>query len=299
MDNAKIGVCGSGILGSALLRRLGAKAAGASLSGRSGARKVDLSKSAEVERFFDETPLKLCVNAAAFSDVDGCERDPQKAWASNAEAVRHLAAACSSRKIPFLHVSTNYVFDGRKAKPYEESDDTLPVSIYGVTKLAGEHFARACSAPVAVVRTSWLFGEGNAQNFVTVFRDKLKKEALVRALDDQIDAPTYVEDLVDALLKIGEKLLVAKMDGPAYKEVFQVVNAGTATRLEMARAMKEILGSPARVERMDAGELKGRLAIRPPFGAMSPARYERAFGVKLPGWRERLKEFLTRVPCAS
>ncbi len=288
----------SGILGSALMRRLGKRARGVSRSGRGGAETADLSRAADVARLFADEPV-LVVNAAAFSDVDGCERDAAQAWASNAESVKNLAVECSRRGVPFLHVSTNYVFDGRKERPYAEDDAASPVQIYGLTKLAGEHYALACSAPTAVVRTSWLFGEGNSKNFVAAIGEQLKREPVVRVLDDQVDAPTHVEDLTDALERVAAALEAARSGARRYREIFQVCNAGTGTRLEMARVMKESSGSPARVERLDASELKGRVAIRPAYGAMSPAKYEAAFGVRMRDWREALAEFVRSAPCAS
>ncbi|HTL70258.1 MAG TPA: SDR family oxidoreductase [Candidatus Eisenbacteria bacterium] len=285
----------SGLLGGVLMKRLGPDAVGVSRRGAGAAgphRTLDLADSAGVRRFFEQEAPDLVIHAAAFSDVDGCERDPQQAWTSNALAVKHLAAACAPRRVPLVHVSTDYVFGTRgKRTPYTEDDAVSPVNIYGLTKLAGENFAR--NAPGAIVRTSWLYGPGNPSNFVNAITARLKSEPLVKVLDDQEDSPTSAEDLAEALVRIG-----ARLTGPSAGEhlgVFQVCNAGSATRLGMTLKMKEMLGVSARVEPYDRRELKGRVAIRHDYLVMSTARYENFFKTRLRRWEDALKEYL----CAS
>ncbi len=240
------------------------------------------------------------INAAAYSNVDGCEKDPKLAHESNALAVKYLAAHCGRFGVPLIHVSTDYVFDGRKNSPYVESDGTAPVNIYGLTKLEGEYYAARCQSPSAIVRTSWLFGPGTSVNFVSAILERLKKENAVGVLDDQTDAPTYVADLVDAIQKIGERLL----SGPGARksgEIYHVCNSGSATRLEMTLKMKEILNlRDVKVSRTDPGTIQGRLAVRPVYAVMSNRHYQQSFGVKLRSWQDSLAEYLKQPSlCAS
>lgn len=290
----------SGILGHVLVRRFKNDVLGVSRSGRHDSRIADLSLPSEVRRVFDSHAFRLVIHSAAFSDVDGCERDPAMAYASNAESTRLLAEACSERGIPFIYVSTDYVFDGRKRTAYAETDAVGPVNVYGITKLAGEYFTKACKAPAAIVRTSWLFGPGNPVNFVNAIRSRVEKEPLVKVLDDQVDSPTYAEDLAEALEKIGT-FLEAQGGRRAPAEIFQVCNAGQATRLQMALKIKECLGiKGVRIGRFDAKDLKGRVAIRPAHCVMSARRYEERFGAKLRPWEAALGEYLgQKAACGS
>ncbi len=192
-------------------------------------------------------------------------------------------------KIPLVHVSTDYVFDGEKKSPYIETDATAPTNIYGLTKLEGEYYAAHSGAIAAIVRTSWLFGHGNDANFVNAIAARLKKEKTIAVLDDQIDAPTYAEDLSLALCAIGQRLL--EKPSPV-AEIYHVCNSGQTTRYEMTVAMKEILKLPVEVSVTDRSEIKGRIAIRAPYLAMSNRKFTGAFSMPLRPWRDSLKEYL-------
>ncbi len=292
---------GSGMLGRELLRLLkknGRSAIGVSRSGRSADLTCELSDSKTVSNLFAAQKPRVVINTAAYSDVDGCERDPELAHRSNAVAVKNLAEACSASGAVFVHVSTDYVFDGRKRSPYVEEDATGPVNVYGLTKLTGEVYAAACKTPSATVRTSWLFGPDNPKNFVNAIVERLKREDVVAVLDDQQDSPTSVRDLSEALLRIAEKLLKS---GAAGHTVYHVCNAGGTTRYDMATKIRDILGlKKVRVERAERKQIAGRLAIRPAYAVMSTRRYEKELSCKLRGWEESLREYLLEpVACAS
>jgi dTDP-4-dehydrorhamnose reductase len=292
---------GSGMLGRALVRGLAKRHAVTSVSksGREGALPCQLSDEAAVDRLFETSPFDLVIHTAAYADVDGCERDPALAHASNGTATRNLAHACGAKKVPFIYVSTDYVFDGKKNSPYTETDPVHPVNIYGMTKLEGEHYAAALCPVSVIVRTSWLFGAGNPSNFVNAVLARLRREKSVSVLDDQEDSPTYVGDLAEALESIGAATAEKAKKGTVSHEIYHVCNAGSATRYGMTLKMKEILGLRTEVKRMDAAALAGRLAIRPRFAVMSTARYEKAFG-KLRPWEEALKAYLLKEgTCAS
>ena len=255
----------------------------------------DLSVEAQVKKIFSDQSFDLVVHTAAYSDVDGCERDPRRAHESNALASRYLAQACGQKNIPLIYVSTDYVFDGFKKSSYAESDRTCPVNIYGMTKLEGEYHTRKYSRISAIVRTSWLFGPGNPSNFVNHVLTRLKNEPAVAVLDDQEDSPTYVRDLAGALQEIGARLLDLKKKHPKKMvcETYHVCNSGTATRLEMARWMKKYLGlETVRVERADTKNIAGRLAVRPPHPVLSTALYRKVFKAPLRSWKESLRDYL-------
>lgn len=288
---------GSGMLGvalQALYGKLGAGYRAFSSRGLAGCAAGDFSRAEAVEDAFRSERFDYVIHAAAFSDVDGCERDPERAYACNALTAKHLAAACARTKTPFVYVSTDYVFDGRKRTPYETDDRTGPVNVYGMTKLAGEAFVDRKRNPMsAIVRTSWLFGPGNDRNFVDVVRGKLKTESRVAVLRDQTDSPTYTADLAEALKAVGETLAKNPESVP---RTLHFCNKGETTRYAMTLKMKEILGASATVEPADA--ISDRPAVRPAYGVLSTASFEAAFGVKIRGWEEGLKDYLSKEKAA-
>ncbi len=293
---------GSGLLGKCLVRRFSSKTAVISVSknGRDSTQAVDLSSQASVEALFSGRRFSLVIHAAATSDVDGCERDPEAAYRTNALSAKYLAQACRKHATPFLYVSTDYVFDGRKKTPYETGDPVCPVNAYGLTKLAGEHFARMAGIS-AIVRTSWLFGDSPGPNFVKAITERMEKEPVVRVLDDQEDAPTYAEDLAEAIEKIAAYLVEQAGRAGGFRDIFQVRNAGSATRLSMALRIRQLLGrEDVRVERLDARLLANRVAIRPRYGVLSLRRYEETFGCRMRPWEEALGDYIRgRKKCAS
>ncbi len=296
---------GSGMLGKAMVGTLSDRyqVLGISRHGRLGCRACDLSVEKEVEALFISQKPLLVIHTAAYSDVDGCERDPKLAFESNVLASKYLANACSKNGIPWIYVSTDYVFDGQKNSPYVETDATAPVNIYGMTKWCGEFYAHSGNVHSAVVRTSWLFGPDNSSNFVNAILKRLQEEKVVSVLDDQVDSPTHVKDLSVALLKIGEHLVACQSQSPQkpMHEIFHVCNAGSATRYQMALRMKEWLNlTNVKVEKADRSQIKNRLAIRPAYAVMTPERYENFFRMKMRLWQESLREYLNQtVLCAS
>jgi dTDP-4-dehydrorhamnose reductase len=298
MGNKILVTGGSGMLGAVLTRHLSSEhvVTALSKSGRNGTLVCDLTKEAEVQKLFGDGRFDCVIHTAAYSDVDGCEKDPAMAHASNALAVRHLAKICAAKAIPLVHVSTDYVFDGRKKTPYTEEDPTGPVNVYGMTKLAGEFYAAECPFS-AIVRTSWLFGPGNPNSFVNAIVERLRTQKKVGVLEDQRDSPTSVVDLSEGLQKISETLMKAAKESSKTprRQLFHFCNVGEATRLEMAQKIKTLLGlKNVEVERVDRQNVQGRLAIRPQHAVMSTKRYEAFFGVKIRPWEESLEEYLRR-----
>ncbi len=298
LKNASILVTGStGMLGRELVGKFSAanRVDGVSKSGRENSLVCDLRREKDVEKLFSGR-WDLVIHAAAYSDVDGCERDPKLAHESNGLAAKNLAAACRKAWTPLIYVSTDYVFDGQKKTPYLENDATFPVNIYGMTKLEGEHYTRGLAPFGAVVRTSWLFGPGNPANFVNAIVARLQTEKKARVLDDQEDSPTFVADLATALEKIGARLIVAARDGKPFFDVFHVCNEGSATRYQIALKIKECLRlEAARVEKSEPGEISGRLARRPRYAVMSTAYFRRSFGLPLRPWQESLTAYLSGI----
>jgi dTDP-4-dehydrorhamnose reductase len=220
-------------------------------------------------------PVDLVLHAAAWTDVDGAEADPQGAAAVNVGGTANAAAAGA----PLVAFSTDYVFDGRKGAPYVESDGPSPLSAYGRTKLHGE----AAAGPGAwVVRSSWLFGP-TGHNFVRTMLRLGEERGEVSVVDDQRGSPTYVGHLAAAVRELVDR------DLP--RGVWHLAAAGDCTWADFAEAIFEQAGLECRVRRVTTEEL-GRPAPRP---AEAILRSERPGAPTLPHWRDGLRECLAAI----
>lgn len=249
---------------------------------------LDVAKAAAVRSFLAELPPgpKVLINAAAFTHVDRCEREPAAARSANAEGPAVLAAACCDMGIRLVHVSTDYVFAGDAARPYREADATGPRSVYGQTKLAGERAVLAASPDFLVVRTSWLFGRG--RNFIAsilaqaVARREGRAEGRLRVVDDQHGCPTYAADLAAALRRLVET---------EARGLYHVANPGETTWWELARVCLDEAGyGDLEIERIRTGDLQLD-APRPMWSVLDCSKAENV-GVHMRHWREALSAYL-------
>jgi dTDP-4-dehydrorhamnose reductase len=218
-------------------------------------------------------PPDLVLHAAAWTDVDGAESDPQEAAAVNVGGTHNVAALGS----PLVYFSTDYVFDGRKRDPYVESDGPNPLSAYGRSKYHGEG---AAGERAWIVRSSWLFGP-TGRNFVRTMLELGAQRGEVAVVDDQRGCPTYVGHLAEAVRE-----LVALPHG-----IWHVAAEGDCTWAEFAEAIFEEARIDCRVRRISSAEL-GRPAPRPAYSVL---RSEKPEAPRLPSWREGLRECLRRM----
>lgn len=222
------------------------------------------------------------INCAAFTDVDGSESAPDRAFAVNAEGVRHLADACAATGALLCHVSTDFVFDGRANRPYRESDEPNPLSVYGKSKLAGEQHIRGRVSKHLIVRTSWLFG-AHGNNFVATMLRLADRQDEIRVVADQTGCPTYAGDLALAI----EKLVTLSVPHGTY----HVCNTGRCTWYDLASRALALDGRATTVIPITTREL-GRPALRPAFSAMDTAKFSAATGMKLRHWHEALEDYI-------
>lgn len=229
-------------------------------------------------------PGDIVVNCAAMANVDECESDRAGAFAVNATGPGNLARACAAVGARLIHLSTDYVFSGDLGRPYEISDATGPLSVYGHSKLAGESAVRAELPDAHIVRTSWVYTGGAGADFVAVMRRLAATDGEIDVVDDQIGSPTYAVDLVSALLEI--------VGGGVRGPVLHVANDGAVSRFEQARAVFAALGAdPARVRPVDTAAFP-RPARRTAFSALSMAESVRAGLSPLRPWCDALRAAL-------
>lgn len=233
----------------------------------------------------------VVVNAAAYSAVDAAEDDEDTAFAVNADGPRMLAAVCSSRSVPLVHVSTDYVFGGAADRPYEPGDPLGPRSAYGRTKAAGEDAVLGSGARAWVVRTAWLYG-ASGHNFVKTMIDLEARRDTLSVVDDQVGSPTWSGDLARGLLELAGR--VAAGEGPA-RAVLHCTNAGQATWFDLARAVFEELGAdPERVRPCTTEEFP-RPAPRPAYSVLSSSAWAEAGLTPLRPWREAVSAFVSEL----
>ncbi len=249
---------------------------------------LDVTDAAAVGAALDARRPSVVVNCAGYTRVDDAEGEVLAATRLNAEAPGLLAGECAARGVGLVHLSTDYVFDGRKPGPYVETDPVGPLSVYGRTKAAGERaVAAAYEAARAerwlVVRSQWLYGAVGSTFVKTVLARARAGEAL-RVVDDQWGAPTWGRDLADALLALVD----AGGSG-----IVHVANDGRTTWFGVARAILEICGLAGSVALEPAPtSAVRRPARRPAYGVLDCARYRRLTGRTMRPWREALEQFL-------
>ena len=239
---------------------------------------LDITDSAAVEAVLTGERPDAVVNCAAYTDVDGAELEPEAAVAVNADAPGGLAQACAGIGALIVHVSTDYVFDGRSHEPYRESDEPRPLSAYGRSKLAGERAVTAATPRHAIVRSSWLFGTGG-RNFVETMLSLGTERDEVGVVTDQVGCPTWTAHLADALVEIagGEAL-----------GLHHVAAAGECSWHEFAVEIFRRAEVECEVRERTTAEL-GRPAPRPAYSVLRSARPDTP---RLPPWQEGLAGYL-------
>ena len=231
--------------------------------------------------------VDLVVNAAAWTDVDGAEADEEAATRVNGDAVGLLAAACEATRVPLIHVSTDYVFDGTATAPYPETAPVAPINAYGRGKLAGERAALAAGG--YVVRTAWLYG-AHGRNFVRTMLRLAGERETVDVVTDQHGQPTWSYALAGQLVALGE----AAATGRAAPGVYHGTAAGETTWYGLARAVFAEAGlDPARVRPVTSAQFP-RPAARPTYSVLGHDRWAAA-GVPPPrDWRAMLAAAMPR-----
>ena len=290
---------GSGQVGRALLRSLG-RTNTVVAPPRSEA---DLSDPDAVRRAIRRVNPSAIVNAAALTNVDLAEREPEVARILNEQAPGVMAEEAARNGTLLVHYSTDYVFDGAATAPYTEADSPDPINTYGASKLAGERAVAGANGPHLIIRTSWVYSPTGA-GFVPTFLRDLRVHATIRVVSDQVGSPTWSSSLSEATAAILDAL--RSDDGfylsPGDAGVYHLGGSGAATRVEIARHILGVLQDRASapypvpvVVPVSATEFAAA-AQRPRYSALANGRVERRFGVRLSPWREELARMLSAFP---
>jgi dTDP-4-dehydrorhamnose reductase len=297
----KIVVIGSGgRLGAALVREYSHKF---DVTGFNHAQ-LDVSDFDVVHEKLGATDFDALINAAAFTQVDLCESQPERAFRINAEAPAVVAEICRERRASLIHFSTDYVFDGQKREPYTEEDEAKPISVYGASKLAGERNVLAVDGRHLVVRVSWVFGP-DRPSFVDAVIQRAREEKQIDAIADKFSAPTYTLDIAQMLGRVLDDWSrpAAAPDGPAagrLQGLLHFANAGECSWQEYAQWALDCCreaGVPLKATTVGAirlADMRNWIARRPIYSALSSAKYEQLTGAKPRPWREAVAEYVRR-----
>jgi dTDP-4-dehydrorhamnose reductase len=220
------------------------------------------------------------INLAAFTGVDGCERDPARAVRDNALGAQHVALAARACGAALLHVSTDYVFDGSKGAPYDELDEPNPISVYGRTKLAGERFVRHLVPEHLIVRTGYVFGAGD--DYASGALERLRRGEDAGGIGDRVGSPTYVRHLATRILP----LLLTNRFG-----TYHLAGAEPACWFDVFDRAREIGGLPGTVQRQEFASL-GLAAARPRNSSLASAYLDHTGIEPMPGLDDAVRDWL-------
>lgn len=226
----------------------------------------------------------LIIHAAAATNVDRCEREPEWAYLVNGAGTRHVAQAAARVGADLVYVSTNYVFNGRSEAPYHEFNVADPISIYGASKLAGEHEAKAATNRVYITRTASVFYE-TGTNFVATMRRLMHDLDTLTVVDDQFSNPTYALDLAAAIVDLVE---VAPFG------TYHVTNSGSTSWHGWATAIRDLTESTCAIEPIPASEYKRD--AQPPMNGVMDSLLLQELGISLPDWHDALKRCIDSWP---
>jgi dTDP-4-dehydrorhamnose reductase len=246
---------------------------------------IDIVSADECEKAIKETKPDILINAAAYTNVDGCETAKEECFTVNAEAVKNIAEACLNKNIRIIHFSTDYVFDGTAKRPYKEDDQCNPINAYGESKLAGERYLQSLADDYVLIRTSWLYGV-KGKNFVQTILEKAKTTPTLSIVDDQVGSPTYTKDLAAAVdLLISQNL----------KGIFHITNRGRCSWYQFAvKILQESGMNDIKVIPIKSNKLP-RPAMRPAYSVLSMQKFIATTGKTMQPWQLALQDYLKSI----
>ncbi len=247
---------------------------------------LDITNEELINHYFEDKSFDFVVNCAAYTAVDKAEDDQENAYLVNAKATEFLAKITNQKGIPFIHVSTDYVFDGTEAQPRLETDQTNPIGVYGQTKLDGENLALENNSKTIILRTAWVysrFGNNFVKTMLRLFNDKDS----ISVVADQIGSPTNAIDLADVILTIILK------DDLTYG-IFNYSNEGKCSWFEFAQKIKELSNSTIEINPVPTSDYPTK-AKRPAYSLLDKSKIKEVYQLDILTWEDSLKEELKHL----
>jgi dTDP-4-dehydrorhamnose reductase len=253
---------------------------------------LDITNFAKVDEYFQNNFVKdaVIINCAAYTDVEKAESEPETALQVNSIGVKNLAESCRRSGIKFIHISTDFVFNGLKKGLYNESDMPDPVSIYGKSKAEGEKAVLENPENCLIIRTSWIYSTTH-NTFVNKIIEKSKTNAQLKVVDDETGSPTYAPDLAEALIQICGRISEIENIKTA---VYHYCNTGSVSRYEYAKKIIDFTKATTEVVPVKSNELNMK-AKRPANSSLDNSKIISDFKLKIRNWDEALKEAVEKI----
>lgn len=249
---------------------------------------VDIGDKRAVNEAMADIHPSVVIHAAAYTDVDGCERDPENADRVNHRGAANIAQVAKAVDAWVIAVGTDFVFSGTVREPYTERSEPDPVSIYGSSKLAGERAVLGADPSFAVARTAWVYG-GSGKHFPRTVLTMVRDKGSMTVVDDEVSCPTFARDLAEALVALVEKR-------PA--GILHLTNEGSVSRYEFARAVMDAAGGdPESIQPTSTAEFLSRypLPARRPANSSLVNNRAAQLGVRLPEWRDAIDRYVPKL----
>jgi dTDP-4-dehydrorhamnose reductase len=244
-----------------------------------------------VRNYFKTVKPAYCINCAAYTAVDKAESEKDLAFQINGEAVGVLAAVCKEHNTKFIHISSDYVFNGEGAYPYTENFPTDPINVYGASKLEGDTQAMHLNPDSIIIRTSWVYSSFG-KNFVKTMMKLMSEKDEVKVIKDQLGSPTNAADLAETIFNIiGLCHLQIYNWVPG---IYNFSNEGIISWYDFAKAIKEITNSPCDVKPISTKEYPTP-AKRPAYSVLDKTKIQQTFGIKLKNWKESLRTCINNM----
>jgi dTDP-4-dehydrorhamnose reductase len=255
-------------------------------------RQMDVTDANATARTIGISRVDVVIHAAAWTDVDGCESDPERAQEVNGRGTANVARTCAELGAALVYVSSDYVFSGEKETPYVEDDPPSPINEYGESKRAGEEAVRACGERSVVARTSWVYAD-HGKNFLQTMLRRAQAGDPLRVVDDQMGSPTFAADLAVALLDLANAAVLGRAQGN-----YHVTNGGATTWHGFACKIFELAHLRADVAAVSSNEFP-RPARRPKNSVLADTRLADAGVAALPHWEDALARCVMRISAGA
>ncbi|MEM9820671.1 MAG: dTDP-4-dehydrorhamnose reductase [Bacteroidota bacterium] len=254
---------------------------------------LDITDAHAVHSFFDASAFDYCINCAAYTAVDRAESDRPMAHQVNVEGSRNLAAVCQKNDTQLIQLSTDYVYHNQQNRPFVESDETQPQSVYAITKLAGEQIAQQVAPSTMIIRTSWVYSSFG-HNFVKTMLRLGQERDQLNVVFDQIGTPTYARDLAKAILDIISQVHSSPQERSKMAGIFHYSNEGVTSWYDFAIAIMRIENIDCQVFPIETTAYPTP-ASRPPFSLLNKAKIRQTFELKIPHWEQSLNACLKAI----
>lgn len=249
---------------------------------------LDITNADAIEKFFASNQYYAAINCAAYTAVDKAESDKEKAYLINDTGAANLAKAAHKTGAKFVHISTDFIFDGTHSQPILEDDKPNPLSVYGASKLDGENSVLKANPDTLLFRTSWVYSSYGANFVKTILRLCRERDSL-NIIFDQVGTPTYARDLAHVILSNLDKAIDQKISG-----VYNFSDEGVASWYDFAVAIRDIAGLKTKISPIETSQYPTP-AVRPKYSVLNKKKVKQTFGIEIPYWRDSLVSCMALV----